>query len=242
MELVITFLAGLSVLIGAAVIYLPGNKSRIEHLSIAVAMGALLSLLFSDLIPELYEAALSTGWITPVAIGIVGIVSIRILDRFVPEHEDTVHNHDTGNAVHIGIMSSLAVIIHNVVEGMTVYSLSCSDLRQGMILAGGIALHNIPMGMLICSTIKGRNMGLKLAVFAAVSLSTMAGGVIMFLMRGYMPESVTGALIAFATGMIIYLVFLELLPHVLRTENRLLSFFGALTGFVLVLISMMIGG
>ena len=242
MELVITCLAGLSVLIGAAVIYLPGNKSRIEHLSIAVAMGALLSLLFFDLLPELYEASRNTGWIAPVLTGLTGIVSIRILDRFVPEHQDTVHNHDTGNAVHIGIMSSLAVIIHNVVEGMTVYSLSCSDLRQGMIFAGGIALHNIPMGMLICSTIKGRSLRLKLGVFAAVSLSTMAGGVIMFLMSGYIPDSVTRALVAFATGMIIYLVFLELLPHILRTENRLLSLAGALSGFFLVLISLMIGG
>ena len=167
---------------------------------------------------------------------------LRILDRFVPEHEDTAHNHDTGNAVHIGIMSSLAVILHNVVEGMTVYSLSYADLRQGMILAGGVALHNIPMGMLISSTLKGRKPAFKLAVFSTVTLSMMAGGVIIFLMSGHMSETVTAALISIATGMIIYLIVLELLPHILRTENRPLNFIGALSGFVLVFISTMIGG
>ena len=240
MELLVTFLAGASVLIGAVVIRLPDNQKRIAHLSMAVALGALFSLLIFDLLPEMAETAEHSGWLLPVVLAAAGIVLLRILDRFVPEHEDHEQNHDTGNALHIGVMSSVALILHNLVEGMTVYSLSFSDLRQGLILALGVALHNIPVGLLICSTLRGENVFRQTAVFSVVTLSTLVGGVIMLLVSGHMSETVTGALISVATGMIVYLVFWELLPHVFRTKTYLLNIAGVVSGIVLVFISTLI--
>lgn len=240
MELLITFLAGASVLIGAAVVRLPDQQKRIAHLSMAVALGALLSLLIFDLLPELSEVAEAAGWMMPLLLTAAGIGLLRFLDHFIPEHDDHEHNHDTGNALHIGLMSSLAVILHNIVEGMTVYTLSCSDLRQGMIFAAGIALHNIPVGLLICSTLKYGSISRQAGVFCVVTLSTFAGGILMFLLSGQISDTVTGALISLATGMILYLVFWELLPHVLRTRTYLLNVFGTAAGFLLVYISTLI--
>ncbi len=240
MELLITFLAGASVLVGAVVVRLEDSRSRIAHLSMAIALGALLSLLIFDLLPEMAETAGSTGWIVTLVLAAAGVLLLRLLDRFVPEHQDHEHNHDTGNALHIGLMSSLAVILHNIVEGMTVYSLAYADLRQGLVFAVGIALHNIPVGLLICSTIRKESVVRQVGVLSAVTLSTLAGGVIMLLVSGKMSESVTGALVSVATGMIIYLVFWELLPHVLRTKARLLNISGTVLGFLLVFLSTLI--
>lgn len=240
MELLITFLAGASVLVGAVVVRLEDSRSRIAHLSMAIALGALLSLLIFDLLPEMAETAGSTGWIVTLVLVAAGVLLLRLLDRFVPEHQDHEHNHDTGNALHIGLMSSLAVILHNIVEGMTVYSLAYADLRQGLVFAVGIALHNIPVGLLICSTIRKESVVRQVGVLSAVTLSTLAGGVIMLLVSGKMSESVTGALVSVATGMIIYLVFWELLPHVLRTKARLLNISGTVLGFLLVFLSTLI--
>ena len=239
MELVVTFLAGASVLIGAAVVRLPDRQSRISHISMAIALGALLALLAFDLLPEMAEAA-DDGWLMPLALAALGIGLLRLLDSFIPEHEDHEHNHDTGNALHIGLMSSLAVIVHNIVEGMTVYSLAFSDLRQGLILAAGVALHNIPVGLLICSTIKNESVLRQVKIFSIVTLSTLAGGVLMLLVSGRMSETVIGALVSVATGMILYLVFWELLPHVLRTRAPLLNISGTVLGFVLVFLSTLI--
>ena len=240
MELLITFLAGASMLIGALVIRLPDNQKRIAHISMAIALGALFSLLVFDLLPEMAEAAETSGWLLPVILSVAGIVILRLLDGLVPEHEDHELNHDTGNALHIGLMSAMAVIVHNIVEGMTVYSLAYTDLRQGLILAVGVALHNIPVGLLICSTLKGEKLFRQLIVFGIVTLSTLAGGILMQMFSGHMSETVTGALVSVATGMIVYLVFWELLPHVLRTKAYLLNTAGVALGVVMVFISTLI--
>ena len=41
----------------------------------------------------------------------IGFVLLKLLDLFVPDHEDTDENHDTENAAHIGLISALAVIL-----------------------------------------------------------------------------------------------------------------------------------
>lgn len=237
MELLITFLAGISILFGAAFIRLSHNTEKIEHLSIATALSALLSLMIFDLLPEVAESASGIGWGVTVLFVIGGIALLKFLDRLVPDHEDTEANHDRENAAHIGLISALAVILHNIIEGMTVYSLSLASTRQGFIFALGIALHNIPMGMLIESTTEQEPPKKHFAVLSSVSLSTLIGGLLMMMVSDYLTDTVVGILVCIATGMIIYITFLELLPHVLKTKEKALNFIGAALGFLLVLAS-----
>ena len=243
MELFITFLAGLSVLLGALLVRLTENKREsVEHISLAMALSALLALLVFDIFPELKEITEKSG--LPISLGMTafGIVLLIVLDRFVPDHEDTEENHDAGNAVHIGLLSALALVVHNIVEGMSVYGILGNDLTDGIIFAIGISLHNIPMGMMIFSTMATQSKKEKTAVTLAVTLSTLFGGLIMFALSGHLPEAAVGALLSVACGMIIYITFLELLPHVIRTKDRLQSAVGIILGFGLVLASVLLGG
>ncbi|MCR4840173.1 MAG: ZIP family metal transporter [Lachnospiraceae bacterium] len=243
MELFITFLAGLSVLLGALLVRLTENKREsVEHISLAMALSALLALLVFDIFPELTEITEKSG--LPISLGMTafGIVLLIVLDRFVPDHEDTEENHDAGNAVHIGLLSALALVVHNIVEGMSVYGILGNDLTDGIIFAIGISLHNIPMGMMIFSTMATQSKKEKTAVTLAVTLSTLFGGLIMFALSGHLPEIAVGALLSVACGMIIYITFLELLPHVIRTKDRLQSAVGIILGFGLVLASVLLGG
>ena len=242
MELFVTFLAGISILVGALVVKLTNNKEEVEQVSMAMALTALLSLLIFDLLPEVKESAGEHGWPFMLFMILLGLFLLIILDRFVPEHEDTELNHDTGNAVHIGMIAALAIVVHNIVEGMTVYSMLFENFQAGVILAFGIALHNIPMGMMIYTTMIHQKRRDKGIVFGAVTLSTLLGGLIMFSVSGHLSEAVICILVAIATGMILYIVFWELFPHVLKTKGYLLNIIGAVLGFVLVFISSLIGG
>lgn len=241
MELFITFLAGISILVGAIVIKLSHNTEKIEHLSIAMALAALLTLMIVDLVPDVIESADSVGWILTIIFVAAGVAILKILDLFVPDHEDNEKNHEQENTVHIGMITSLAIILHNIVEGMTVYSLSLADTRQGLIFAIGIALHNIPMGMLIESTMEKECRSKHISVLSSVTLSTLLGGIIMQALRGHLNETLTSILVSIALGMIIYIVFLELLPHVLKTKDVKLNIIGAAIGFALVFISSRMG-
>ncbi len=240
MELLITFLAGVSILLGPLLVCLTKKGRTVEHLSMSMAMAALLSLLLFDLGPEVREAIEHSGWALPVSMVFVGVVLLSVLDRFIPEHEDNEQNHDEGNAAHIGIISSLALLIHNVVEGMSMYLMSAEDLKNGAIFAFGVALHNIPMGMFVFTAIKRQSRRSKAVVLGMVTLSTLLGGVLMAWARTCIPHVLGEALLAMATGMIVYIVAFELVPHVLRTKERLLNIVGALIGFGLVYVSTLI--
>ena len=98
---------------------------------------------------------------------------LKILDRFVPEH-------DSNNLSHIGIVSSIAIIIHNIIEGMAIYNTVISDLNTCILLSLGVGLHNIPLGMAISSTTYKDNKKSTILV-VLIALSTFIGGLLIAL-------------------------------------------------------------
>ncbi len=241
MALLITFLAGLTIAAGSFVMLFSKKPHRVEHISIALALGALLSLMIFDLGPDVAGASEAfPAWMLLIFVA-AGVGVLKLLDLFLPDHADTEANHDKENAVHIGMISALALILHNIIEGMTTYSLSTASLRQGAIFAFGIALHNVPMGMLLATTLEEDRRLRRHVVMTAVTLSTFVGGLIMNAIDGFLNRNVVDALVCIAMGMILYIVFAELVPHVIRTGNKLLSILSAAGGFILVFCSTLLG-
>ena len=54
MGLLITFVLGIFVLIGAAIAGFAKNEHRVSELSVAVALGAIVMLLALDVVPEVF--------------------------------------------------------------------------------------------------------------------------------------------------------------------------------------------
>lgn len=97
-----------------------------------------------------------------------------------------------------------------------------------------MGLHNIPMGMVIYSTLKKEKFKIKAALLAAVSLSTLLGGIIMSLLWSAINDFVIGILIGLTLGMIIYIILFELTPHIMHSKNRKLSVVGILIGVAVI--------
>jgi len=242
MPLLITLLAGVFILLGALFTKIFKDSHKVEAVSFALALGALTSLMAFDIVPEMFEEG--AKWYLILIFVALGFAILFLLDLIAPdhdEHHDTPENHDSENSAHIGIMSAIAVILHNIIEGMTVYTLSMSSLQQGLILAISIGLHNIPMGMLIYSTLSHKSRKSKILLLTLVVVSTPVGGLIMMLMSGLLTEAIISILVSIAAGMILYLIFMELLPHVIKTKPRTLSVIGVIIGFVVVLLSCLLG-
>ena len=244
MGLVITLFLGLFIIVGAGISKLAGGGRLIEQLSISIAFGTMSALAVTELVPEAREH-LDTGnkLVLPICI-LAGIVILKLLDRLIPEH-DHAHGFDhhctTENVIHIGIISSIAVILHNVIEGMAVYSISAESLKVGLLVALGVGLHNIPMGMVIYSTLEKERRSVKRGIIAATSLSTFAGGIVMALLWHYVNDEVIGALIGLTLGMILYIVLFELLPHLMHSKSKGMSLAGTALGIAIILASNLIG-
>ena len=126
MNLLIVFLLGIFFIIGFLIIKFVKNTKTIEILSISIALGTMASLIVIELIPEMLEHMEGVNIFVIIALIIAGILILKLLDLFVPEHdhEHTLH-HDCSesNLTHIGIVSLIAIILHNIIEGMAVYSI-----------------------------------------------------------------------------------------------------------------------
>ena len=241
MELFITFILGVFVLAGAIVAGLAKDEEHIREVSIAVALGAILVLLVLDLVPEAIEGAGSIGWPLTVVAAAIGFLVLVLLDRFLPESPGTGHRaHASNSALHISIVTTIALSIHNVIEGMSVYGVATQSTSTALMLAFGIGIHNVPMGMIVYSGVRGQPGLQRGAVMGAAVLSTFVGGLIMFALGSSVNGEIVSFMVALTIGLLSYIITCELLPHVLRVRDRRLSFLGFLVGAAFVLIGVFI--
>lgn len=249
--LIITFALGLFILIGTLIAFFFKRKEKIVDFSIGLAFGVITMLILTDLIPEAIEN-LEDGkiYILPIFV-IVGFALLALLDRIIPAHHHD-HHHDkhhddkecNHNLTHIGIITSLALALHNIIEGMAVYSTVLSSTSLGITLTLGVGFHNIPMGMVIGSALyQSKSTKLQIIInILLVSLSTFVGGLIMYALKlEEMSSLVLGVLLSITLGMLIYIVVDELLPRVKETENKKVNTAGILVGIIILLIASFIG-
>ena len=122
---------------------------------------------------------------------------------------------------------------------MAVYNITTESLKLGILVALGVGLHNIPMGMIIYSTLKNEGKKKKTILILLSSVSTFIGGVLMVSISALISEFILGILLCLTLGMLLYIVFFELLPHVLHSKNKILSIIGIIIGILIILISSM---
>ena len=235
MGLLVTLILGSFFLVGALIVKGSKNKEKMEHISIAVAFGALIAILAFDLIPEVISEYSFSTFLIPLASTAAGILLLKIVDIFVPEEHN--HSKDTEteeNREHIGFIAAIAIILHNILEGMTVYTVAMASASMGLSLSIGVGLHNIPMGMLIYSTLERDNKARRYVIMALSTLSTFFGGIIMMTLEGIITELLVGILLCITIGMVLYILLLELLPPVIHYPDRKSTVIYSVIGLALV--------
>lgn len=249
--LLLTLLVGFFILGGTLLGFCTKNNKKIINLSIGIAFGVMIALMILELIPEAYEnLKVNASWraiVILITTALIGVLIMNILDNFVPHHEheshhkhthkdDTCHNEHLS---HIGILATIALVIHNIIEGMTLFVTATSSMSAGYLLCVGIGLHNIPLGLLIAGTLRTKKQTVITSLL--LTLSTFVGGIIMHFIAPMISEFVVGLFIALTLGMLIYIVFIELLGQMIHSENKKITIIGALLGIALFGISVLLG-
>ena len=252
--LILTLVVGLFIMGGSLCAISVKDNKKFTDFTISIAFGVIISLVILEILPECFEilsgeVGIVRGILAIIVLILIGIITLKILDMFIPHHEHEAHHHHKHknescheeHLHHLGIMSAVAVIIHNLIEGMSLYLITSKDIVSGLLLCIGIGLHNIPMGLIISTTLinsnYSRNKALKLSFI--VSISTFVGGLVMLLLGG-VSELVEGVLLGLTLGMLIYLSIFELLHQIYHMENKKQSRIGIVIGIVLILISVLL--
>ena len=253
-SLLLTLFVGIFILAGSICGIKSKSNKKITDFSISMAFGVIVFLIVLSLIPETYEVlneevGTVRTILSIIVLSAIGIVLLKILDMFIPHHEHEshhTHNH-TNNKCHnehlhhIGIISAVAIIIHNVIEGMSIYLVSSKDLLSGLLLCLGVGLHNIPMGLVISSTLISASFTKEktLKISLIVSISTFIGGIIMFLLGG-VNNMAEGVLLGLTIGMLIYILAFELYEQISNMKDKKTARLGILIGSCLIILSTLI--
>lgn len=123
------------------------------------------------------------------------------------------------NLQRMGVLSALAIGIHNIPEGIATYAGSIQNSSVGFSLAVGIGLHNIPEGIAVAAPIYfatgSRTRGIVWCFISAIA--EPLGGVIAWLAIGNgMTHMSEGILYGLVCGIMMCIVLKELIPTAFR--------------------------
>ena len=123
----------------------------------------------------------------------------------------------------MGLMTALAVGLHNFPEGLATFVATLDDPSVGGALAVAIAMHNIPEGMCVAIPVfYATGSRWKGFWFAAVSgLAEPVGALLGYLLlKDAMGPMVYGVMFGVIAGMMVYICVRELLPTAHRYDPK----------------------
>ncbi|MBQ2873505.1 MAG: ZIP family metal transporter [Bacilli bacterium] len=238
--LILTFLAGLATLIGVIPIFIKiKNKDKIIASACAFASGVMICISIFDLIPEslrYLSSNFNPFWIISLCFIfiVIGIILSMILDHYI----DRISN--SGSLFKVGILSMIAIILHNVPEGIVTFIVSNKNIMLGISICIAIALHNIPEGISIAIPIYYSTKSKKKAILYTflAGLSEPLGAILtgLFLVN-YVNDIVLGLLFAFIAGVMIQISSGKLLPTGNGYDKKMTIIF-FIVGFIVMLFSL----
>ncbi len=248
--LALTLVAGLSTGIGSAIAYfIKHPKVLYLSFSLGLSAGVMIYVSFVELLPDAIEE-LGEQW--SVLFFFIGIGFIALIDLLVPERENP-HNYEgldepkspdaSHHLMRTGVMTALAIGIHNFPEGLATFASALSDVRLGVFIAVAIAIHNIPEGIAVSMPIYfatgNRNKAFLYSFLSGVS--EPVGAIVGYLvLMPFLTPIVLAGTLAFVAGVMIYISLDELLPMAHRYGHGHLVISGVILGMLIMAVSLMI--
>ena len=239
MPFIITLISGFSTLIGYFFIYLNNKDNRVLIASLGFASGVMFFISIFDLIPEsinlfntyyfsFYSLILCSFFL------MIGVMITNLIDNKL----------SSDNSLYkVGLVSMLAIIIHNIPEGIVTYLTSTINIKLGLTLGLAIILHNVPEGISISIPIYySTHSKFKAFMYTFISgISEFFGAVFAYLLlRRFNNDMFLGCLYSITSGIMIYISIFELLPSSLKYKNKLFTYLFFIMGIIFIYISIIL--
>ena len=239
----LTFIAGFSTMLGVLVIYIKSkNHNKIIMASLSFAAGVMITVSITDLIPESIlllgnNLKNSTTIIISILAIVLGIIISMIIDYYLPDKPMT--NTKDKSLFKVGIISMIAIILHNLPEGIATFVATSSDVKLGISLTLAIAMHNIPEGISISVPIYYSTGSKKKAIFYTLisALSEPLGALLAFIfLKIFINDTILGILFSLIAGIMLQISFCELLPAARKYDNKKYLFIFFTIGVIFMLL------
>ena len=213
---------------------------RFSDIVLALAAGVMLAAAVIGLVLPSVEIGNS---IPVTAIGIfLGAACLNLLDKLVPHlhriagADQESHPADTQRLNKV-LLFVMAIAIHNLPEGIAAgVGFGTGNDGEALTIAAGIALQNIPEGMVIIAPMLAAGMSrTRTFVIAALTGVVEVAGTLL----GFFAVSLSGAILpfalAFAGGTMLYVISDEMIPETHAHGSEQGATYALLAGFCLML-------
>lgn len=237
MEIGLTTITGLSVGVigtglGGLIIALLGKPSdKVLSGILGFAGGIMLSVIFTDLIPE----ALEIGGFIPALIGlVVGSLLILSMDFLLPHEHFTKNDNPNSHLIKTGVVLSIGIALHNIPEGLAIGVGYAANASLGYTLALIMLIQNIPEGMAMAAPLYiGGVKRYKIVSITALSGVPMGIGVLIASLFTTISPAILSGGLGFAAGAMLFIVFDEMIPSANTMGEGRAPVVGALIGIFL---------
>ena len=268
--LFLTLLAGVATGIGGLLlIFKKKLSSNFLAAALGLSAGVMIFISLAELYPEARSAIQNTlpdtdGQAFVLISFFIGMGIIFLIDFLVPEYEnpheatglsldsrtpatDLIGESIKGNAPdetlkRLGIMSAIAIAIHNFPEGMATFIGSMNDIQTGLGITFAVAIHNIPEGIAVAIPIYYATKSQKKAIFYATlsGLTEPVGAAVCYGLTMLLGIDISGENIAFplilaaVAGIMIYISLDELLPTAEKYGRHHIAIAGVVAGMAIM--------
>ncbi len=258
--LLLTLGAGLATGIGSAIAFLTRRTNkRLLSFSLGLSGGVMIYVSFVELFQQ-SQLTLAAEWgqrpgtAMTVACFFAGILLIGIIDRLVPSVENPHEAHRVEEMaeqprnpklMRMGLMTALAIAIHNFPEGIATFTTAVDDTTLGAAIAVAIAIHNIPEGIAVSVPVyyatSDRAKAFRLSLLSGVA--EPVGALLAWLvLMPFMSPTLMGCILAGVAGIMVFISIDELLPAAREYGEAHISIYGVVTGMAVMAVSLLMLG
>ena len=215
---------------------------KFNDIVLSFAAGVMLAAAVIGLVLPSLEYGGRLSILVTIAGLFCGALCLNLIDKLVPHlHKMTgldqeAHPDQTAQLNKV-LLFVIAIAIHNLPEGIAAgVSFGTGDAVQALTVAGGIALQNIPEGMVIIAPMIAAGMSHKrtFVIALATGIVEVIGTFI-----GYFAVSISTVILpfalAFAGGTMLYVISDEMIPETHAHGNERGATYALLAGFSLML-------
>lgn len=256
----LTLFAGLATGIGSLIALVARRTNRsLLAFSLGLSAGVMIYVSFVELFAEAQHSLEASfgeqlGLLYTVAAFFGGIGIIALIDFWVPSAENPHEARGVellekegqqgsgGRKLHrMGLMTALAIAIHNFPEGIATFATAYEDPSLGLAIAAAVAIHNIPEGIAVSVPIFYATGSRKKAFWWSLlsGLSEPLGGILAYLiLMPLMSDSLMGVVLAGVAGIMVYISVDELLPSAREYGREHTSIVGFVVGMAIMALSL----
>lgn len=260
----LTTLVGLSMGVGGLLSFFINKLNRkFIALTLSFAAGIMIYVSFMEMLPEgihlIKDYVGENGNFIALGFFFGGMFITAVLEKLVHQFAGEYHDHNHGEHKHhkhhdkdhehhqeehlskLGILSAIAIAVHNIPEGLALFTAGIKDIKLALPIAVAVIIHNIPLSIAIAVPLFYSTGSKNKAFFYTllVGLCQPLGAVLGYIILSKeFNNFIVGSLFSVVAGIMVFVSLDELLPSSQKYEDHHLSVYGAILGMIVMAVSL----